>query len=124
MANPNLNSVSNVTCNNSLVALNTTSETLIVSNANASGSVYLIESLLCANEDGTNNADLTLVQYDTSDNSGTGTTLAKTVVVPADATLVVLSKDMAVNLLENQSIYATASDADDLAVSCYWKELA
>jgi len=123
MANPNLNSVSNVTCNNSLVSLNTTSATLIVSNANASGSVYLIESLLCANEDGTNNADLTLVQYDTSDNSGTGTTLANTVVVPADATLVVLSKDMAVNLLENQSIYATASAADDLAVACYWKEL-
>jgi len=123
MANPNLNSVSNVTCNNSLVSLNTTSATLIVSNANASGSVYLIESLLCANEDGTNNADLTLVQYDTSDNSGNGTTLANTVVVPADATLVVLSKDMAVNLLENQSIYATASAADDLAVACYWKEL-
>jgi len=123
MAAPNLNSISNITVNNSLVSLNTTSATLIVSNANASGAVYLLDSLLCANEDGTNNADLTLVQYDTSDNSGNGTTLVNTVVVPADATLVVLAKDMSISLLENQSIYATASAADDLTVAAYWKEL-
>ena len=123
MAAPNLNSISNITVNNSLVSLDSTNATLIVSNANASGEVYLLDSLLCANEDGTNNADLTLVQYDTSDNSGNGTTLVNTVVVPADATLVVLAKDMSISLLENQSIYATASAADDLTVAAYWKEL-
>lgn len=123
MAAPNLNSISNITVNNSLVSLDSTNATLIVSNANASGSVYLLDSLLCANEDGTNNADLTLVQYDTSDDSGNGTTLVNTVIVPADATLVVLAKDMSISLLENQSIYATASAADDLTVACYWKEL-
>lgn len=123
MANPNLNSVSSVTCNNSLVSLDSTNATLVVSNADASGAVYLLDSLLVANEDGTNNADLTLVQYDTADNSGTGTKLVNTVVVPADATLVVLTKDMSISLLENQSIYATASAANDLAVAAYWKEL-
>jgi flagellar basal-body rod protein FlgF len=45
------------------------------------------------------------------------------ITVPADATLIVISKENPISLMEAQSIYATASAADDLHVVASWKEL-
>ena len=123
MANPNLNTASTVLVNNSLVRLDNTTETLVVSNAASSNKAYLIDSVVVSNVDGVNACDITLNMYAAATNTGTATKLAHTVTVPADATLVVVSKDFGVCLTEAQSIYAQASAGGDLHVTAFWKEL-
>jgi hypothetical protein len=123
MANPNLASASSVLVGNALVRLTSTSATQVISNAASSGKAYLLDSLIVANVDGTNAADITLDLFASATNTGTATKVAHTVTVPADATLIVISKENPISLMEDQSIYATASAADDLHVIASWKEL-
>ena len=123
MANPNLASATNVYVGNAMVRLTSTSATQIVSNAASSGKAYLLDSLIVSNVDGTNAADITLELFASATNTGTATKIAHTITVPADATLIVVSKENPISLMEAQSIYATASAADDLHVVASWKEL-
>jgi hypothetical protein len=123
MANPNLASAANVYVANSFVRLTSTTETLIVSNAASSGKAYLIDSIMVANVDGTNAADITLNLYAAATNTGTATKIVHTITVPADATLIAVGKDSGICLTEGESIYAVASAGDDLHVTAYWKEL-
>jgi len=123
MANPNIASASTVVLNNAFVRLDNTTETQVVSNAASSGKVFIIDSLIVANVDGTNACDVTINLYASATNTGTATKLAHTITVPADATLVVASKDLGICLTEAESIYATASAGGDLHVVACWKEL-
>lgn len=123
MANPNLNSATNVYAANTQVSLTSTNATQLVSNASSSGKVFLIDSIIVANVDGANSCDVTVTRYQSATNSGTAYPIASTIAVPADASLVIVGKDNPLNLTENQSIYVTASAANDLVVDCNWKEL-
>ena len=123
MANPNLASAASVFVGNALIRLTSTSATQVVSNAASSGKAYLIDSLVVSNLDGTNAADITIDLFASATNTGTATKVAHTVTVPADATLIVISKENPISLMEAQSIYATSSAADDLHVIASWKEL-
>jgi len=124
MANPNIINVSAIYGNSSFTALSTTSVTSIVSNAASSGKVYKINSLMAANVDGSATVDITINVYtNATAGSGTAYAVASTISVPADATLVVISKDNAIYLLENQSIGAIAGTANDLVVTCSWEEI-
>ena len=123
MANPNLASATSVIVGNALIGLTGTSATQVVRNAASSGKAYLLESLIVANVDGTNAADITIDLFASATNTGTATKIAHTVTVPADSTLIVISKENPLSLMEAQSIYATASAADDLHVIASWKEL-
>ena len=123
MANPKISSTSNIYANNSLTRLTSTSPAQLVSNAASSGKVYLVDSIYVANVDGTNACDITIDIFPFADGTGTATKLVSTVSVPADAVLVPLLKDGTVTLLEDRSIYATASAANDLHVITSWKEI-
>ena len=123
MANPNIVNVTTIYGNSSQTALSTTSATPIVSNAASSGYVYKINSIVVANVDGTNNADITISIYSAAALGGTAFPIASTVVVPADASLIVTDKTTSFYLKENQSIGATASAANDLVVNCSWEEI-
>lgn len=122
MANPNLNAPTAVYAANTFVALTSTSETALISNASTSNKVYLIDSIVVSNVDGSAAADCTITVYGSDTNSGTGYRVVSTVSVPADAALVTVAKDMGLTLKENQSVYVTASAANDLEVVAYWKE--
>jgi hypothetical protein len=123
MANPNLNTTTSVVINNSLVRLDNTTETQVVSNAAASNKAYMIDAIVVSNVDGVNACDITLNFYAAATNTGTATKIAHTVTVPADATLVVVTRDFGLTLKEAQSIYAIASAGGDLHVLAFWKEL-
>jgi hypothetical protein len=123
MANPNLASATSVLVGNALIRLTSTSATQVVSNAASSGKAYLIDSLVVSNCDGVNAADITIDLFASATNTGTATKIAHTITVPADATLIVISKENPISLMEDQSIYATASAADDLHAVASWKEL-
>jgi len=123
MANPNLSAVTSVYAANAQVSLTATTATLLVSNAASSGKVYLIDSIVVSNVDGTNAADISVVRFNSATNTGTAYPICSTVVVPADASLIVVGSENKLNLLEDESIYVTASAADDLVVDANWKEL-
>jgi len=123
MANPNIVNVTTIYGNSSQVALSTTSATSLVSNAASSGKVFKINSIVVANVDGTSAADITINIYSQAALGGTAYAIASTISVPADATLIVTDKTTSFYLLENQSIGAIASAANDLVVTASWEEI-
>jgi hypothetical protein len=123
MANPNMINTSAIYGNSSQTSLSTTSATSLVSNAASSGKVFKINSIVVANVDGTNNTEVTINVYSQAALGGTAFPIASTIVVPADASLIVIDKTTSFYLLENQSIGATAGTANDLVVNCSWEEI-
>jgi len=116
MAAPNIVSVATLTAKTAVQAVGT-SATAIVSNAASSGKVMKINALYVSNVDGTNNAEINVDLY----RSSTAYHIAKTVVVPADATLDVISK--AIYLEEGDDLRLTANAASDLEAVCSYEEL-
>jgi hypothetical protein len=98
----------------------TTSATAIVTNAASSGKVFKINSLIIANVNGTTAADITADVYK---NQTTAFRIAFTISVPADATLVLISKDTSIYLEENDSIRLTSSANSILEALCSFEEI-
>tara|TARA_R110000803_G_scaffold14517_1_gene40339 strand:- start:953 stop:1318 length:366 start_codon:yes stop_codon:yes gene_type:complete len=116
MTAPNIVNTTTITAKTDVQAVGT-SATAITTNSAASGQVYKINSILVANIDGTNAADITVDLF----RGSTAYRLASTVSVPADSTLVVVSKDTAVYLEEGDAIRCTASAAGDLQALCSYE---
>jgi len=123
MANPNIAAATSIVGNTSTTSLTTTSATSIASNAAASGKVYKINSIVVSNVDGTSAADITINLYSAAALGGSATAIASTISVPADSTLIVTDKTTSFYLLEDKSIGAIASAANDLIVTASWEEI-
>jgi hypothetical protein len=126
MANPNIVNVTTILGNTSTNLISSTADpfaTALINNAASSNKVYKVNSIVVANVDGTANAEITIKIFSQDDLGGTGTAIASTIVVPADATLIVTDKTTSFYLLEDKSIGATASAANDLVVTCSWEEI-
>jgi hypothetical protein len=126
MANPNIVNVSAIYGNTSSFLISSTANpfaTALISNPASSGKIFKINSIVVANVDGTSAADITINLFSAAALGGVGTALASTVSVPADSTLIVTDKSTGFYLLEDKSIGATASAANDLVVTCSWEEL-
>ena len=118
MAAPNLKNPTTITGKTARYAV-TGSLANALANSAASGKVLKINSIFCANVDGTNAADISVSIYD-------GTTdfyLAKTLTVPADATQIISSKDTYFYLEEGDSIRAVANAASDLELIIGYEEI-
>ena len=116
MAAPNIVEVATITAKTAVQAVGT-SATAIVSNAASSNKVFKINALYVSNVDGTNNAEINVDLF----RSSTAYHIAKTIVVPADATLDVISKP--IYLEEGDSLRLTANAASDLEAVCSYEEL-
>jgi hypothetical protein len=126
MANPNIVNVSAIYGNTSSYLISSTANpfaTALISNPASSGKIFKINSIVVANVDGTSAADITITLFSAAALGGTGTALISTASVPADASLVVMDKTTGIYLLEDKSIGATASAANDLVVTCSWEEI-
>ncbi len=123
MAAPNVVNVATITAKSALVALSSTSQTTLVSNAASSGKVFKINMIQVANVDGANAADVTIDVHSAAAGGGTAYSLVATASVPADASLIALDKSTALYLEEDKSITATASAANDLEVIVSYEEI-
>jgi len=126
MANPNIVNVSAIYGNTSSYLISSTANpfaTALISNPASSGKIFKINSIVVANVDGTSAADITITLFSAAALGGSGTALLSTASVPADASLVVMDKTTGIYLLEDKSIGATASAANDLVVTCSWEEI-
>ena len=123
MAAPNIVNVSTIIGKTAVADLTTTAATSILSNSSASGKVFKVNSLIVSNVDGSSAADVTVSLYSAASIGGTATQIVSTVSVPADSSLVVISKDSSIYLEEDRSIGATAATANDLKVICSYEEI-
>lgn len=116
MVAPNVVAVTTITGKTDVQNVGTTASA-ITTNSAASGQVYKVNSLVISNIDGTNDADVTVDLF----RSSTAYRVASTITVPADASLVVISKDIGLYLEEGDSIRCTASAAGDLQAICSYE---
>jgi hypothetical protein len=123
MANPNIVNVTEIYGKTAVANLSTTDATLVVENTAGSNKVFKINSLIVSNVDGDSNTPVTVSLYSAANIGGTATEIVSTVVVPADATLVVIDKTTSIYLEEDRSIGATAGTANDLKVVCSYEEI-
>ena len=119
MANPNLVNVSSILGKTNGVQLDTTTTTDIISCA--SDKLVKVNSIIVANIDGTNAADVTVYFYD--NNLSHRTAIADAVTVPAKSTLVVIGKDSPIYLEESDQIEAGASANGDLHLTISYEIL-
>ena len=116
MAAPNIVGVTTITGKTAVQAV-TTSATAIVTNSAASGKVFKVNALYVSNVDGTSAADINVDIF----RSSTAYHIAKTVSVPADATLDIISKS--IYLEEGDSLRLTANANSDLEAVCSYEEI-
>ena len=118
MAAPNLKNPTTITGKTARYAV-TASLANALANSAASGKVLKINSIFCANVDGTNAADISVSIYD-------GTTdyyIARTIAVPADATQIISSKETYFYLEEGDSLRATANAASGVVLIVGYEEI-
>lgn len=118
MAAPSIVNVATIT-GKTAVANVTTVATDVITNSVSSGKVFKINSLIISNIDGAVAADISASIY----RSSVEYKFAHTITVPADATLVVLSKDTALYLEEGDAVRLTASANGDLQAICSYEEI-
>ena len=121
MAAPNIVNVTTIYGRTTGKALTSSSQDILV-NAASSNKVLKINSIIVANVDGTNNDEVTVKWYN-ADNT-TAFSLACTVLIPADSTLVVLGKDAPIYLEEGDKIQALGvASSGDLEIIVSYEEL-
>jgi hypothetical protein len=117
MAAPNLTNPTTITGKTARYAVGSGLATAI--SGVPSGSVYKINSIFCANVDGTNAADISVSIY----NGTTDFYLAKTIAVPADATQIISTKETYFYLEEGDSIRAIANASSDLELVIGYEDI-
>jgi len=116
MAAPNIVNVTTITGKTAVQAI-TSSNTAIVTNSSGSNKVFKVNSLYVSNIDGENNAEVTIDLF----RANTAYFIARTIVVPADATLDVINKSIYLEEDDNLRILGSANSA--LHAVCSYEEI-
>ena len=122
MANPNIVNVTTINANNSFKLL-TTSFQEIVNNPASSGKVYKINNIVATNIDQLQTVQFDVNLYPQDDLGGTAVALVRGIVIPANASIIVVDKSTAIYLTEDQSNGAKATAINDVTVSVSWEEI-
>jgi hypothetical protein len=120
MTNPNIVNVTSILGKTVQADLDTTLTTEILLNSAASGKVFKINTILIANIDGTNAADVSVF---ITKSGGSPIAIASTISVPADATLNLIDKNSSFYLEEGDNIEAGASADNDLTITISYEEI-
>lgn len=125
MANPNIVNVSSINGLTTSVSIgNTNTMNVLVSNAASSNKVLKINTILAANDDvSSGNVEVTVKVFNQAAGAGTSFSLANSIVVPYQSSIVLLGKDSPIYLNENMSISAAASAANDVDIVCSYEEI-
>lgn len=116
MANPNIVNVATILGKTAVQAVGT-SATAIVTNSSSSGKILKVNALYVSNVDGTTAFEITVDIY----RSTTAYHIARTISVPADASLDIISKS--IYLEEGDALRLTANTANKLEAVCSYEEI-
>lgn len=122
MTAPNLLLPSSILGKTTYLTLADTNETDLLVNASGSNKAMRVTNLMVANIDGSGAADISANLY-TAASGGTGYAIASTVSVPADSTMVILTRENGFWLEEDRRITVQASASGDLSVICSYEEV-
>ena len=124
MANPNIVNVSSIYGKTVVDADIQTGSPVLLGAACPADKILKINTLVIANIDGSNDADISVyLTGDTTNLIADAHYIAKTISVPADTTLVVISKDTSIYLLEGDYIAVESSATGDLSAVMSYEEL-
>ena len=134
MSAPNIVNVATINGSTAYQALTNTNDNALISNAASSSTVYKINNVFVSNVNGVSAATVTL-SYRSAANavtngtlatasSGTGYRIAYQISVPANTTLQILDKAVAIYLPENSSISVQAGTASYLEVVASYETIA
>ena len=116
MANPNIVNVTSIFGKTSVLNVTTVASNIVVNSSN-SNTVIKINTLVASNINGNIAADFTASLF----RSSVDYPLASTITVPADASLVVVSKDVSVYLEEGDAIRCLASSNGNIVATCSYE---
>lgn len=119
MPAPNIVNVTNITGKTTYLAATTAPQDLLV-NAALSAKVLKVNNVTAANVNGSAAAQVTL--YVTR--NATEYRIASTIFVPANSSLVVISKDAAIYLEEGDTLKVFASANNYLHITCSYESIA
>lgn len=118
MAAPNLLTLTSITGKTAVANVSTT-QANVVANAAASGKVMKVNALFITNIDGTNAANVDVGIF----RSSVLYQIADLISVPAQTTLVAISKESPIYLEEGDGLAVTASANGDLQAVCSYEEI-
>jgi|TARA_Y100000389_G_scaffold72039_1_gene68786 hypothetical protein len=118
MTAPNIVNVTTIT-GKTAVANSTTSASNIVENTAASGKVIKVNMLSAANVDGVADGDITVNLV----RSSTNYAYAHGLNVPAQATMVIITKDSGIYLEEGDALTIESTVNGDVQVICSYEEI-
>jgi len=118
MANPNIVNVTTIKGNVAGITV-TTAASNVVYNPSASNTIYKINTLTIANGNLTTTSNVTVEIV----KNGTSYPITSNVIVPSSATLVVISKDSSIYVMEGDTLRAYSTSNINLSAVCSWEEI-
>lgn len=116
MANPNIVNVTSILGKTAVANVTTASSNLVVNSA-GSNTIIKINTLIASNINATATFEFSASIY----RSSIDYSLASTIAIPSDASLVVLSKDTAIYLEEGDSIRCSSSSNGAIVAVCSYE---
>jgi hypothetical protein len=130
MANPNITNVTSILGTTTYYTPSGTSAVVLLANAAASGKVFKINQIVCANVNGSSAVNATVSIYTngavaqgSAPSGGTAYPIISTVSVPASATLIAVDKTTAIYLQEGTSISVTSGTASGISYTISYEEI-
>ena len=123
MSAPNIASLTTITGKTAYALPANTSAAVLLANAASSGKVYKVNQVVVSNLSATTAASTSVAYNTASDGSGTSYTIASTISVPANASLIVIDKSTQIYLEENRSLVITSGTASGLSYTVSYEEM-
>ena len=130
MANPNIVNVTAIYGTTTYLTPSGTTAVVLLPNAAASGLVFKINQIVCANVNGSSAVNATVSIYSngavaqgSAPSGGTAYPIVSTVSVPADASLIVADKTTGIYLMEGTSITVTSGTASGITYSISYENI-
>jgi hypothetical protein len=116
MSNPNIRNLTSLTGNTAVAKLTTTNTDIVVNNS-SSNLIYKVVNFIASNITGINNEAITVVLT----RSGVDYNVAYQVTVPMNSTLLLLTKDAPLYVMEGDTLKAKATANTSIDVLCSYE---
>jgi hypothetical protein len=130
MANPNIVNVTSILGTTTYLTPSATTAVVLLPNAAASGLVYKINQIVCANVNGSSAVNATVSIYSngavaqgSAPSGGTAYPVISTIAVPASASVIAVDKTTAIYLMEGTSITVTSGTASGITYTISYESI-
>jgi len=131
MANPNIVNVTSILGTTTYYTPSGVTAVVLLANTAASGLVYKINQIVCANVNGTSAVNATVSIYSngavaqgSAPSGGTAYPVISTISVPASASVIAVDKTTAIYLMEGTSITVTSGTASGITYTISYESIA